>query len=270
MARVAAARNAGSSVLRPPRRAYPQLTAPGTRPPVHVANAVAGDEATQIGELDAFALLPRHMVAGEDLGLVRPQEVANRFFSRIHLQRQPPVDGRLVAKQTEDILCPHEHPAEAIGAPASAGDAERQLSRLPVGQMENARIASFQERKILRQLEQHIDPLRSHLGLEPHLHLQLVALERALTVELDLHPDLGSPDQDQAQHRNEREGRCDDRELRQTGTKGGEEAERGEPRVRGELRRREPVHSRRTDRSSAAGVGTVSSSSRTTSSGRTC
>ena len=114
--------------------------------------------------------------------------------------------------------------------------------------------------------EQQLDSFGSRHGDQLDRRSEFLALKDAVAFERHVRGDLGVTHEQQAEGQHDGEGCCEDDELRQTGRHARQQAQCGQPRVCTELGgSRAP---QRMGGSSAEGVGTVSSTSRTTSSGR--
>ena len=244
---------------------YPQLATPRAGPPVDPPDAVAERERAQVGELGPFSLPPRELVAGVELRLGRAQERAERFLPWIGLQR----DGAVGA------VARREEPERVAGADATLAHLERAPPRGPDAEPDPARLAAGSRTATGFRPSTSVRPggsssstssaLDRALGRERDLGLQLVALQHAVAVELDV--DLRA-----------RAGLSAGSRLPGRGGTGPQAppARAGERRARRSARdrrapRRRPtfVEAARVIAPRPAGVGTVSSRSRTTSSART-
>src|SRR5919198_257963 len=107
---------------------HPQLPATRARAPVDAADAIAGDERPQVGELDSLPLLPRDVVAAEDLRVVRAEQRPDQLLARVDLERRAPVELLLPPDEREGVASAEEDAAERVPAPAVAAHAEPQLA----------------------------------------------------------------------------------------------------------------------------------------------
>ncbi len=101
---------------------HPRLAAPRGGPPVDAADAVAGHERPQVGELDPLAARARELVAGEGLRLERPQQLSQLLAARVDLQRAPPLERLLEDEQPEAVVRAEDEVADEVGAPALAAE----------------------------------------------------------------------------------------------------------------------------------------------------
>ena len=128
---------------------------------------------------------------------------------------------------------------------------------LVVAEVERNRVAAVDDAETARNLEEHLEPVDAAARVERQDALDLVALERALSLEVEAHVDGGPPCQEQCDRGDERERQRDDDELLQAQCERGDEGGRRKGDVRNELRPERPRHTGRAATSSAAGVGTV-------------
>ena len=145
-----------------------------------------------------------------------------------------------------------------------ARSVEVELSTLPTGESQRHGVSTVDELDAVREVHEEVEPVDRRHGLDDDSRRHLVAFQGAGLVELD----PGAEPRRRRQHepgRNREQERCGERhELGLGEDQGGQQADGREPRVPGQLGRR--VARQVFARSSATGVGTVASRSRTTSS----
>ena len=105
--------------------------APGARPPVDRADAVARRELAQVGELEPFALLPRDLVARERLRRDGCDDPAQRLRERVDAQARPPVEPCLPGEQPEAVSCPQPDVADLVVPPPGAAEPQLRSSVRP-------------------------------------------------------------------------------------------------------------------------------------------
>ena len=98
----------------------PDRAAERGRAPVDAAQPVAGLPLAKIGELDPLAARPRDLVAGEDLGLERRDERAERLLARVGEQRLRLARLALPRAEAEHVAGADEHRPDRERAPAVA------------------------------------------------------------------------------------------------------------------------------------------------------
>src|SRR5262249_34478841 len=160
-----------------------QLTAFCTGPPVDPAHTIPGYESADVGELDALALEPRHLVTDERLRLGRPHQAPQLIWRRVDAKRQQVSLLLTGCEEAQPVSCPHPTIADQPPAPPTA----QQPAMVAV------RLAGRQGRGRLRGGRQlHEAGRQSYLDLEtghrpqcPDLDLQLdlFALKRTLPVQ---------------------------------------------------------------------------------------
>ena len=246
----------------------PRLAPPRGRAPVDAANAVAGHERPQVGELDPLAADARCLAARERLRLERAQQAVELLAARIDLQRPRQLELLLEDEQPEAVLRAQEEVADQIGAPALATQRIRELRLVAVVEPQEPRVRGL-GREPVREVEQQLQLRDRVLGPQLEQCLDRLALDLALGVQLEERAHLRRLGERQADDQQERERRRQRGRLGPAEDERRDQAEGGEPGVRAELRRRRAGHSAAgSGAGSGAGVGTRSSSSSTMSSGR--
>ena len=246
----------------------PGLAALRGRAPVDPAQAVAGDEGPDVGELDPLAAGTRNLVAGERLGLERPQEPAQALPPRIDLERALLLERPLVHEQPEPVLRAEDEVADAVRAPAAAAELEVDLAPLGPPERDQHRVRRLGH-DAPREVEQELEPADRVVGAQLDLDADGLALELALVLERERPVD---PRRLREREPDDEHGRERRRERDQLGPSQHERSQKPEPgerRVGTELRGRGARHSAASSGSaSVLGVGTRSSSSATMSAGR--
>src|SRR5206468_6247262 len=132
--------------------------------------------------------------------------------------------------------------AEPVGAPAGAAEAELEHPFLADLEPKRDRIPAADQLEPARDLDQELEPRDRVASIELHLQRNLVVLQDALPVELDVNADVGLPRVREANREQDGERHCDQRQLRAREDQRRKQAERGQDHVGAELRRRVPRH----------------------------
>ena len=188
---------------------------------------------------------------------------------RICLQAVRIHRARLPDDETECVAGAHVDRTEVEVPPPRAPERERNLA-LRRDEPERLPRVAVHDLDRLRKLEHELESVDRSLRAHEQAAVHLCALERPLRVELELDLHSGIP----SEHRSEREQQCErECEHRELGAPGrqrrnqSDRCERGEAR---DSRAPRPPHERSAaTTSSARGVGTAPSTSRTTSSADT-
>ncbi len=213
---------------------HPQLAAPRARPPVDPPDAVSGHELTQVGELDSLALLARDQVPGEDLRLERAQELLDHLGTGIDLERKLEVEAALVAEDAEAVVRDQPHRAEDVRAPALAGEAVLELA-LSARNPQGDGVLAVRERQALGHRQPQVELLDRDGGRDPKRERQLLALDRALPLELERELRIGRLGQREPRPGDQRERRREHDKLRKAEDERGDEAEGRQSGIRPEL-----------------------------------
>ncbi len=235
-------------------------------PPVDGAHAIAGYELADIGVLDSLALHSRDLAARERLRLERGEEPLDGQRARIRLQAREVLEACLPGDESERVARADLEPADVEDTPPPAAQAELERATLARAQAQAARPRSAHDLDSGWELEQQVEPIDRSIGahLDDRGHFRV--LERALgEVERDGDQRLArraGPDREEKCERGGQHG-----ELGPPERQCADEADRSERRVAEQARATGSGHAWcAATASSARGVGTVSSTSRTTSS----
>src|SRR6266550_68408 len=132
--------------------------------------------------------------------------------------------------------------AEPVGAPAGAAETELEHPFLADLEPKRDRIPAADQLEPARDLDQELEPRDRVASIELQLQRDLVVLQDALPVELDVNADVGLPRVREANREQDGERHCDQRQLRAREDQRRKQAERGQDHVGAELRRRVPRH----------------------------
>src|SRR6266480_3227490 len=132
--------------------------------------------------------------------------------------------------------------AEPVGAPAGTAEAELEHPFLADLEPKRDRIPAADQLEPARDLDQELEPRDRVASIELQLQRDLVVLQDALPVELDVNADVGLPRIREANREQDGERHCDQRQLRAREDQRRKQAERGQDHVGAELRRRVPRH----------------------------
>ncbi len=116
--------------------------AAGARPPVDPADAVAGRERADVGELDPLPLGTGDLAAGERGRVVRLHDAQQALAPGIGAERQLGIDLPRRRQQPERAPDPHVDEPDPVGTPALAGELVVEPSGLPRSEPERVRPAS--------------------------------------------------------------------------------------------------------------------------------
>ena len=103
---------------------------PGRRAPVDRADAVARNEVADIGVLDALAFRARDLAACERLRLERCEEALNGYRARIRLEALKILEASLPRDESKHVTSPNVDVTDVEHPPARAPQAEVELTTL--------------------------------------------------------------------------------------------------------------------------------------------
>ena len=169
------------------------------RAPVDRANAVAGGEQPQVGELHPLALLPRDLVARVELRRDGSDDPAQRLGERVDAQALLPVDAGLPDRQAEPVAGAEPDVPDLVVAPAGAAELQLERAFVLPAEPERLRARAGHHLESVRDDEDELEPLDGHLGGDRQLDVQLVVLERASRARRP--PGRGSPARARAEGR---------------------------------------------------------------------
>ena len=219
-----------------------ELVTACARAPVDRANAVAGGEQPQVGELHPLALLPRDLVARVELRRDGSDDPAQRLGERVDAQPLLPVDAGLPDRQAEPVAGAEADVADLVVAPAGAAELQLERALVLPAEPERLRARAGHHLEPVRDDEDELEPLDRHLGGDRQLDVQLVVLERGRTLDVHLDADLRRAREPEAERQRQREGECEHGQLRPAQPERGEEEDRGEDGVRRHAGRRRGPH----------------------------
>src|SRR5262249_47569845 len=117
---------------------HEQLSEAERRPPVYVADAIAGNELPDVAGFEALADARRHVVADRGLCLARARQAPQRKPARIHAQRPARVRRAVDGLEPGPVPETRVHDAEARPPTAATLDLVRPADALIADQREEA------------------------------------------------------------------------------------------------------------------------------------
>ena len=221
---------------------YPKVAAASAGAPVDPPDPVAGGERAQVREFEPLALLPRDAIAGEELRLPRSHELAQLLGPGVDAKGFGPSKRLIPGEQTRRVPRSQMHVAEPVRAPAGAAEPELEQAFLADLEPERDGIPAADQLEPTRDLEQELEPRHRVAGVELHLERDLVTLEHALAVELEMHANVRLPRVGETNREQDRKRHRDQRQLRAGEDQRGEQPQRRQDDVGAKLRRRVPRH----------------------------
>ena len=234
--------------------------------PVDRAHAVAGYEVADIRVFHPVSLRSRDLAPGEGLRLHRREEPTESDRPWVRLEAMGRLDARRPGDETERVSRSNPHLADVVHAPARAADRELELALLTPAKTKAVRATAVGKLDTSGELHRDVGAVDRALGVKRHDQRHVGVLDRPFVVQRHGRFEAGISHPG-AERQSEREGSCQDSELGAAKRERPDQPERGQRRVSEESRIARTGHvCARCRTSSARGVGTVSSTSRTRSS----